>query len=81
MTWPWRTVRPTAGSHVNVPDDEPPPEDEELPAEDDDELLPDDPLEEDDGTTTDQVPASPSVASTRVCEVSDRRVTTAVEVR
>ena len=58
-----------------MPDDEP-------PAEDDDELLADDdPLEEADGTTTDQVPASPSVASTWVCEVSDRRVTTAVEVR
>src|SRR5262252_3036239 len=65
-------TRPTRGSQVNVPaapDPGPPPAD----ADDveGDELC---------GTTTLQVPASPSVAFTCVCEVSDRRLTAALPV-
>jgi hypothetical protein len=55
---------------VNVPaapDPEPPPAD--AADDEEDELC---------GTTTLQVPASPSVAFTCVCEISDRRFTVAV---
>ena len=54
---------------MNVPD--PPPEDTDDDADEDEEVC---------GTTTLQVPASPSVAFTWVCEVSGRRVTAAVPV-
>ena len=57
---------PTCGSQVNVPD----PADAD--AEDEEDEL--------DGTATDQVPASPSVASSSVWLVSDWRVTVAVPV-
>src|SRR5215472_7191700 len=65
-------TRPTRGSQVNVPaapDPEPPPAD--AAGDEGSELC---------GTTTLQVPASPSVAFTCVCEVSDRWRTVAIPV-
>ena len=64
MTWP------ICGSQVNVPDPAAD-EDDEAAEDEDDELA---------GTATDQVPASPSVASSWVWLVSDCRVTVAVPV-
>ena len=55
---------------MNVPDDDPP---AEPPP-------PDSPPEPPEGTTTVYDPPLPSVASTCVCEVSDRRCTVAVPV-
>src|SRR5580698_8526028 len=60
---------PICGSQVNVPD--PADEDDEAAEDEDDELA---------GTATDQVPASPSVASSWVWLVSDCRVTVAAPV-